>query len=67
MLAFAGSVGGIATPVGTPPNLIGIALIAEGLQVRILDTVKAGIVIDVVGILLVWAVANWLVPVVLGR
>ncbi|HZD39139.1 MAG TPA: SLC13 family permease, partial [Terriglobales bacterium] len=35
MLAFAGSVGGIATPVGTPPNLIGIALIAEGLQVRI--------------------------------
>lgn len=35
MLAFAGSVGGIATPVGTPPNLIGIALIREGLQVRI--------------------------------
>ncbi len=35
MLAFAGSVGGLATPVGTPPNLIGIALIRDGLHVRI--------------------------------
>lgn len=35
MMAFAGSVGGIATPVGTPPNLIGIALIREGLDFRI--------------------------------
>jgi len=35
MLAYAGSVGGMATPVGTPPNLIGIALIDEGLGVRI--------------------------------
>lgn len=29
MLAYACSVGGIATPVGTPPNLIGIALIRD--------------------------------------
>lgn len=35
MLAYAASVGGLATPVGTPPNLIGIALIHEGLGVRI--------------------------------
>jgi sodium-dependent dicarboxylate transporter 2/3/5 len=35
MLAYAGSVGGIATPVGTPPNLIGIALIDQGVGVRI--------------------------------
>src|SRR3989338_1067334 len=31
MLAYAASVGGIATPVGTPPNLIGIALIQQQL------------------------------------
>ncbi|MBI4003795.1 MAG: DASS family sodium-coupled anion symporter [Candidatus Omnitrophica bacterium] len=35
MLAYAGSVGGVATPVGTPPNLIGLALIEQGLGVRI--------------------------------
>lgn len=35
MLAYASSVGGIATPVGSPPNLIGIALIDEGVGTRI--------------------------------
>jgi len=35
MLAYAASVGGMATPVGTPPNLIGIALIEQALGVRI--------------------------------
>ncbi|HLT20520.1 MAG TPA: DASS family sodium-coupled anion symporter [Thermomicrobiales bacterium] len=35
MLAYAASMGGIATPVGTPPNLIGIALIADATGERI--------------------------------
>lgn len=35
MLAYSASVGGVATPVGTPPNLIGIALIEQGVGVRI--------------------------------
>jgi sodium-dependent dicarboxylate transporter 2/3/5 len=35
MLAYAGSVGGLATPIGTPPNLIGIALLADGTGTRI--------------------------------
>jgi solute carrier family 13 (sodium-dependent dicarboxylate transporter), member 2/3/5 len=35
MLAYSGSVGGIATPVGTPPNLIGIALIEAETDTRI--------------------------------
>ncbi|MCM8794242.1 MAG: DASS family sodium-coupled anion symporter [Candidatus Omnitrophica bacterium] len=34
-LSYAASIGGLATPVGTPPNLIGIALIEQGLGVRI--------------------------------
>ncbi|HEU0011746.1 MAG TPA: DASS family sodium-coupled anion symporter [Verrucomicrobiae bacterium] len=33
--AFAASVGGIGTPVGTPPNLIGIGLIEHNLGVKI--------------------------------
>ncbi|MEN3046341.1 MAG: DASS family sodium-coupled anion symporter [Candidatus Hydrothermales bacterium] len=35
MLAYAASVGGIATPVGTPPNLIGIGLIDKILGIKI--------------------------------
>jgi sodium-dependent dicarboxylate transporter 2/3/5 len=35
MIAYAASVGGIGTPVGSPPNLIGIGLIDKLLGVRI--------------------------------
>ena len=35
LTAFAASVGGLATPVGTPPNLIGIGLIERTLGIRI--------------------------------
>lgn len=33
--AFAASIGGMATPVGTPPNLIGIGLIERSLDLKI--------------------------------
>lgn len=35
MAAYASSAGGIGTPVGTPPNLIGISLIEKFLKVKI--------------------------------
>ncbi|MGD9975571.1 MAG: DASS family sodium-coupled anion symporter, partial [Desulfatirhabdiaceae bacterium] len=35
MAAYAASTGGIATPVGTPPNIIGIALIDKALGIKI--------------------------------
>jgi sodium-dependent dicarboxylate transporter 2/3/5 len=35
MAAYAASTGGIATPVGTPPNLIGIALIEKTVGIKI--------------------------------
>ncbi|MEK7285900.1 MAG: DASS family sodium-coupled anion symporter [Nitrospirota bacterium] len=35
MIAFAASVGGIATPIGTPPNLIGIGMIEKEIGTKI--------------------------------
>lgn len=35
MAAFAASIGGLATPVGTPPNLIGIGFLERSLGVKI--------------------------------
>jgi sodium-dependent dicarboxylate transporter 2/3/5 len=35
MTAFAASVGGLGTPVGTPPNLIGLGLIETNLKIKI--------------------------------
>jgi solute carrier family 13 (sodium-dependent dicarboxylate transporter), member 2/3/5 len=35
MTAFAASIGGLGTPVGTPPNLIGLGLIETNLRIKI--------------------------------
>src|SRR5688572_23622200 len=35
MTAFAASIGGLGTPVGTPPNLIGLGLIESNLKIKI--------------------------------
>ncbi|HKQ37271.1 MAG TPA: SLC13 family permease [Verrucomicrobiae bacterium] len=35
MTAFAASIGGLGTPVGTPPNLIGLGLIETSLKIKI--------------------------------
>ena len=35
MTAFAASIGGLGTPVGTPPNLIGLGLIESSLKIKI--------------------------------
>ena len=35
MTAFAASIGGLGTPVGTPPNLIGLGLIETNLKIKI--------------------------------
>jgi sodium-dependent dicarboxylate transporter 2/3/5 len=64
ILAIAATLGaslGFMLAVSTPPN----AIVYGSGTVRILDMVKASIIIDIVGELLVWAVATWLVPAVL--
>lgn len=35
ILAYGASIGGLGTPIGTPPNLIGIGLIRDQLQMRL--------------------------------
>lgn len=58
MLAYAGSMGGLATPVGTPPNLIGIALIEEGTGVRLgfLDWMTFGLPLSAMFLVLAYGV-----------
>ncbi|MBI5881732.1 MAG: anion permease, partial [Elusimicrobia bacterium] len=45
MLAFAASVGGMATPVGTPPNLIGMGMLERlaGTKLSFLDWMRMGV------------------------
>ncbi len=69
MLAFAGSVGGVATPVGTPPNLIGIALIEQGLGVRIrfLQWMSFGVPLALVLLVLLYGIIVLLFRPEVGR
>lgn len=50
MTAYAASVGGIATPIGTPPNLLGRALIEEqtGIKISFLEWMSFGVPLVVV-------------------
>jgi sodium-dependent dicarboxylate transporter 2/3/5 len=56
--SFAASVGGMATPVGTPPNLIGLGLIARlgGAPVTFLEWTRLGVplVLALTALLLGW-------------
>ncbi len=50
LIAFGASVGGLATPIGTPPNLIGIGLIERALGRRIgfFDWMRVGLPVALV-------------------
>lgn len=50
LTAFGASVGGLATPIGTPPNLIGIGLLerAAGVRVAFFDWMRVGLPVALV-------------------
>jgi len=62
MLAYGASIGGMATPVGTPPNLIGIALIREttGRDLTFFQWVQVGLPLALVLLLGAFALLVWL-------
>jgi sodium-dependent dicarboxylate transporter 2/3/5 len=64
MIAFSCNVGGIATPVGTPPNLIAIGMIERilGREISFLDWMRFATPIMVVLFLLVFVVIRLLFP-----
>ena len=59
--ATLGSSMGFMLPVSTPPN----AIVYGSGEVRITDMIRAGLLLDIIGVVVVWAVALWWVPVVL--
>lgn len=64
MTSFAASIGGLATPIGTPPNVIGLSFIRQLLGVEFPFFKWALIGVPVVVILFLWLYfyLNWLAP-----
>ena len=64
MIAFSCSIGGMATPVGTPPNLIGIGMLEEilGLSISFFDWMRFAAPISLVLFLFLYAVVRLVFP-----
>lgn len=69
MTSFAASIGGLATPIGTPPNVIGLKFIRELLtadgapiEVTFFEWCLIGVPIVVVLYLFMFAYLNWFCP-----
>jgi len=62
--AFAGSVGGLATPVGTPTNLIGLGFIEKqlGRQVHFFEWMRFGVPITILLYFILFSYLNFLCP-----
>lgn len=62
--AFAGSVGGLATPVGTPTNLIGLGFIEKqlGRQINFFEWMRFGVPITIMLYLILFSYLNFLCP-----
>lgn len=63
-VAFAASIGGLATPIGTPPNLIGLAFIRNELGIEVSFLTWCAIGVPVAAILTLFAVLllGWMFP-----
>ncbi|MEI6255732.1 MAG: DASS family sodium-coupled anion symporter [Planctomycetota bacterium] len=63
-VAFAASIGGLATPIGTPPNLIGLGFIRDqvGVRVSFLGWCAIGVPLVAVMTTIAVAVLVWMFP-----
>jgi sodium-dependent dicarboxylate transporter 2/3/5 len=64
MTSFAASIGGLATPVGTPPNIIGLGFIRQqtGVEFPFFRWMLIGVPVVIVLFLWLYVYLNWLAP-----
>lgn len=64
MTSFAASIGGLATPIGTPPNVIGIGFIRNlvGADISFFKWMMIGVPVVVILFLFLWFYLNRLAP-----
>jgi sodium-dependent dicarboxylate transporter 2/3/5 len=64
MTSFAASIGGLATPIGTPPNVIGIGFIRELLkeEITFFEWMAVGVPVVLVLFTVLYLYINWLSP-----
>ncbi|TAJ22525.1 MAG: DASS family sodium-coupled anion symporter, partial [Nitrospirae bacterium] len=63
-LSYAATAGGLATIIGTPPNLLGIGLLSQqaGISISFLTWMGFGLPLAILMVLLGWALLHWAYP-----
>lgn len=62
--AFASTMGGLATPIGTPPNLLAIELLRQsGIEVSFLQWMKIGIPVSILMLVSLLLILRWMFPI----
>ncbi|MFU8848417.1 MAG: SLC13 family permease [Opitutales bacterium] len=62
-IPFAANIGGIATPIGTPPNAIALAALREhGIEITFSTWMMAAVPLVAVMLLLAWRLLLWIFP-----
>lgn len=62
--AFASSIGGMATPVGSPPNLIALSLLKQsGIEITFLEWMSYGVPVSLVMLVGLLVLLQWRLPV----
>jgi sodium-dependent dicarboxylate transporter 2/3/5 len=64
MTSFSASVGGLATPIGTPPNIIGIGFLKNmaGIEVSFLSWMKVGVPVVICVCAALFVYLSWFCP-----
>lgn len=64
LLSYAATAGGMTTLIGTPPNLLGVGLIAQqaGVSISFLAWIAVGLPVGIVLLCVSWALLLWLHP-----
>ena len=64
MLSYAATAGGMTTLIGTPPNMLGVGLIAQqaGVSISFLTWMAVGLPLGIVLLLVSWVLLFWLHP-----
>ena len=64
MTSFAASIGGLATPIGTPPNVIGLSFIRNslGIEISFFEWMMIGVPVVTLLYLFLFSYLNWCCP-----
>ena len=61
-IPFAANIGGVGTPIGTPPNAIALSYVEGEASISFLQWMSWGMPVAIIGVLATWLILLWMFP-----